>query len=763
MTDTKEILRIGGMTCAACAVKIESFIKRVPGVTDAVANYGNNTVSVTYDDSVTEHKDLVAAVTKAGYTVIEGSSEAIAEADRKEARQRQIDLAIALIFAIPLAVYAMVGMLTDIEVPFEHDNNHITFVVIQLILCIPVIWSGRKFFIRGIPALFRGSPNMDTLVALGCGVGFVYSLYMLYLMITVNSMENMDYMMHVSFDSAAMIIAFISIGKYLEARGKVKTNDAVSGLLDMEPQEASVLRDGKEERIAVSELMTGDVILVRPGEGIPADGSILKGESVVDESMLTGESVPVVKHVGDRVYAATINGSGSLHVVAEQVGKNTILHQIIGMIEGAQGTKAPMARMADKVAAVFVPTVILIAIASCLGWFLLGGWSVASSITVLVSVLVISCPCALGLATPLAIIVGTGNAAKLGILFKSAAMLEASGRVDLVVLDKTGTLTEGKPEVTDIVTNGMNDLALLGLVASAEFDSQHPIAQAIVRNAEERSVPLLPHTDFVNVVGKGVTCSVDGRRVAIGNQALMDDLKQDVSSLISSYDSITEKARTCLYVSVDDTVEGLIAVADPIKKTSAEAVSYIKSLGATPVMITGDNESTARAVATEVGIDEVKFGALPQNKIESVKKYQLMQKTVAMVGDGINDAPALTQANVGMAVGSGTDIAIGAADVVLMNDDLRTVPTAIEIGKSTIGNIKQNLFLAFVYNAICIPVAAGLPYLLGMGEFSHMPMLAAAAMSCSSLSVTLNALRMRHFRPTYLRTMRERVLRRPEP
>ncbi len=750
MADTKETLRVGGMSCAACAVKIETFIKKVPGVADAVANFGNNTVSVTYDDSVTRHEDIVAAVGRAGYTVIEGSSEAIAEADRKEAKQRRINLAIALIFAIPLTIYAMVGMLTDIDVPFEHDNNHITFVVIQLILCLPVIWSGRKFFTRGIPALFRGSPNMDTLVSLGCGVGFVYSLYMLYLMITVNSTENMDYMMHVSFDSAAMIIAFVSVGKYLEAKGKVKTNDAVSGLLNLEPQEASVLRDGKEERIPVSELRTGDIILVRPGEGIPADGCIIEGESVIDESMLTGESIPAVKHVGDYVYAATINGSGSLRVSAEQVGKDTVLHQIIGMIEGAQGTKAPMARMADRVAAIFVPAVMLIAIVSCLCWYFLGGWSVASSITVLVSVLVISCPCALGLATPLAIIVGTGNAAKLGILFKSAAMLEASGRVDLVVLDKTGTLTEGKPEVTDIVTE-MDDLELLGLVASAEFDSQHPIAQAIVKDAEKRSVPLRPHSDFKNIIGKGVTCSVDSMKVAVGNKALMDDLGLDVSAFSDAYDNITKKARTCLYVSVNDVVKGLIAVADPIKKTSAEAVGYLKSLGATPVMITGDNESTAKAVASEVGIDEVKFNALPQDKIGAVKKYQLMQKTVAMVGDGINDAPALTQANVGMAVGSGTDIAIGASDVVLMNNDLRTVPTAIEIGKSTIRNIRQNLFLAFIYNAICIPVAAGLPYLLGMSEFSHMPMLAAAAMSCSSLSVTLNALRMRHFRPAYLK------------
>lgn len=751
MTETKETMRIGGMTCAACAVKIESFTKKVPGVSDSVANYGNNTATVTYDSGKATHEQIVKAINKAGYTVIEGDSKAIAEADRKEAKERKTNLIIAIVFGIPLAIYAMVGMLTDIEVPFENDHNHITYVVIQLILCIPVLWSGRKFFTRGIPALFRGSPNMDTLVALGCGVGFVYSVYMLYKMITVDTMEaNMDYMMHVSFDSAAMIITFVSIGKYLEALGKVKTNDAVSGLLNMEPQEASVIRDGKEVRIPVSELQIGDTVLVRPGEGVPADGTILEGASSIDESMLTGESVPVQKKKGDLVYTATVNGSGSLRIRAEHVGKDTVLHQIIGMIEGAQGTKAPMARLADKASAIFVPAVIILAVASCLGWYIFGGWSASSSITILVSVLVISCPCALGLATPLAIIVGTGNAAKFGILFKDAATLEASGKIDLVVLDKTGTITEGKPDVTDIRAVGRSDKELLALAASAEYDSQHPIAQAIVKRAKEEGIVLPEHGSFSSVTGKGIRCTVDGRNVAIGNRSLMDEEGADVSSLKKDYADLAGKAKTCMFVSVDGKSAGIIAVADPVKPTSAQAIGYLKDLGAEPVMITGDNEATAKAVASEVGIENVKFGALPQDKIESVKQYQVMQRTVAMVGDGINDAPALTQANVGMAVGSGTDIAIGAADVVLMNNDLRTVPTTIEIGKSTIKNIKENLFLAFAYNAICMPIAAGLPYLLGMGEFTHMPMLAAAAMSCSSLSVTLNALRLRHFKPKYM-------------
>ena len=746
MSEQKETFRIGGMSCAACAVKIETFTKKLPGVTDSVANFGNNTATITYDDERSSREEVIKAIVKAGYTVIEGDT---TEADRREARERKINLAIAMVFAIPLTIYAMVGMLTDITVPFEHDNNHITYAVIQMVLCIPVLWSGRRFYIRGIPALLRRSPNMDTLVALGTGIGFCYSLYLLGMMISVNEPEaNMDYMMHLAFDSAAMIIAFVSIGKYLEAMGKVKTNDAVSELLKKEPQEASVIRDGKETRIPVSEIAIGDTVLVRAGESIPVDGVITEGDSDIDESMLTGESIPVMKKTGDTVYTATVNGSGSLHIKTEQTGKNTLLHQIITMIEGAQGTKAPIARMADKVAGVFVPAVLLIAAVCCAAWFL-SGRSASFSITVMVSVLVISCPCALGLATPLAIIVGTGNAARQGILFKNAATLEAAGNIDLVVLDKTGTITEGHPEVTDIVPLNMTENELLALTASAEFGSQHPIAKAIVRSAEERGMEIASVSGFDTVVGKGIVCTVNGRKVAVGNASLMEEVGTDISAAAEHYNSLTAEAKTCMFVSADGTIAGIVAVADPLRPTSSEAVSLIKSMGAMPVMVTGDNRQTAEAVAHAVGINEIKSEVLPQNKLAIVKKYQIMQKTVAMAGDGINDAPALTQANVGMAVGSGTDIAIGAADVVLMNSDPRSVPVAMDIGRKTVTNIRQNLFLAFVYNAICIPIAAGLPYLLGMGEFSHMPMLAAAAMSCSSVSVTLNALRMRGYRPAF--------------
>ena len=736
MAEKKEVLRIGGMSCAACAAKIDRSLNCLDGVTSAVANFGNNTATVTYDESAVSHERIVSAVNRAGYTVIEGGSAQIAEADRKEAKERKLNLLIAIVFAVPLAVYAMGGMLFDLPVPLKDDC--FLYGLVQMLLCLPVLWSGRRFYIRGIPALLRRSPNMDTLIAMGTAIGFAYSLYCL---IQIYN-GNMEFMDHLSFDSAAMIIAFVSIGKYLEALGKVRTNDAVSSLLKLEPQFATVIRDGQESRVPVEELEVSDLILVRPGEGIPADGKVESGSSDVDESMLTGESLPVAKNVGDTVYAATVNGTGSLRIVAEQVGRDTVLHQIIGMVEGAQGTKAPMARIADRVAAIFVPAVLLISLLCCIGW-LLAGRDVLFSLTVMVSVLVISCPCALGLATPLAIIVGTGNAAKRGILFKSAAKMEAAGNIDVVILDKTGTITEGRPAVTDIVACDMNENDLLAYAASAEADSQHPVAGAVLKKAEELTITPAPHTDFESLTGMGVRCKVDGHSVAVGNASLMISDNVDVSSLEAEGTRLASEAKTCMFVAVDGTLAGIIAVADPVKQSSAEAISAIKAAGAVPVMISGDNEATALAVAREVGIAEVKAEALPQDKIDAVKRYQVQQKSVAMIGDGINDAPALAQSNVGMAVGTGTDIAIGAADVVLMNGDLRSVPAAMEISKATVSNIKQNLFLAFVYNAICIPIAAGLPYLLGMGEFSHMPALAAAAMSCSSVSVTLNALRLR--------------------
>lgn len=738
--EIRKTLRIGGMTCAACAVKIETSVRRLPGVIDCVSNYGNNTATVTYDSSRVSHAQIVKAIEKAGYTVIEGDARATEEADRREARSRKINLILAIVFAIPLSVYAMAGMF-GVDVPFRDDG--LVYASVQLILLIPILWAGRGFFIRGIPALLRRSPSMDTLIAMGSGVAVVYSLYCTY-RIWMGDAGMAD---HLSFDSAGMIIAFISIGKYLESLGKVRTNSAISGLLDLEPKEASVIRDGAEIRVPVEDLKEGDIILVRPGESVPADGKVLEGTSPVNESMLTGESVPVMKSAGDEVFSATVNGEGSLRIRAEHVGKDTVLYRIVGMIESTQGTKAPMARLADRVAGVFVPAVILISVACCLAWFLLGDRSASFSLTVMISVLIIACPCALGLATPLAIIMGTGKAAKYGILFKSAPALEASGRVDAAILDKTGTITEGRPEVTDIVAaDGSDEDTVLNFAAAAEADSQHPVAAAVVRRAG--TVP--EHSDFASVTGEGVSCLSCGKRILVGSGSLMKSNGVDVSSLVPAYEKLSSEAKTCMYVAADGMAIGIIAVADPVRENAASAVSSLKDLGISPMMVTGDNAQTAEAVGRAVGITDIRSGAKPGDKIEAVKDLQIRQRTVAMAGDGINDAPALTQANIGVAVGSGTDIAIGAADVVLMNDDPRTIPAAFEIGRATVGNIRQNLFLAFVYNAVCIPIAAGLPYLLGMGEFDHMPMIAAAAMACSSLSVTANALRLGRFRPRSL-------------
>ncbi|MDD4221560.1 MAG: heavy metal translocating P-type ATPase [Candidatus Methanomethylophilus sp.] len=742
MTDQHETFRIGGMSCAACAVKIEKAALTLPGVTAAVANYGNTTATVTWDPAVTPREKIVRAIEKAGYTVIGGDAKAAEKAARQDARSRRKDLIVALVFAFPLTVYAMAGM-AGFSVPFY--ENKLFFALVQLCLCLPVLVAGRRFYLRGFPALFRGGPDMDSLVALGTGTAFLYSLYCTWQI----AQGRPDYAMSLAYDSAAMIIALVSVGKYLESRSKVRTNDAVRGLLDLTPAEASVIRGDQVVRIPAAALKTGDLILVRPGEGIPADGQVAAGDSAVDESMLTGESIPVEKKTGDTVYSGTVNGTGSLRVTAEQVGGDTVLHQIIDMIEGAEGTKAPVARIADRAAGVFVPAVIFVAVTACLLW-LLAGRSVSFALTVMVSVLVISCPCALGLATPLAIIMGTGKAAKHGVLFKTAAALETAGRIDTVVLDKTGTVTAGRPEVTDVIAVGLDENALLRLAAAAETDSEHPLAAAVRRKAAAVGLTVPVPTAFESRTGSGVVCRTAEQQVAVGNPALMQTLDVDLGPLTQQAETLAAAGRTCIFIAVDGKAAGLIAAADPLRPTASAAVAEMRSLGLSVLMVTGDHELTAQAVAREAGISEVRAGVLPQDKAGIVSDLMVSQKTVAMVGDGINDAPALARANLGMAVGSGTDIAIGAADVVLLNTDVRSVPATVEIGRATLKNIRENLFLAFVYNAVCIPFAAGLPYLLGMAEFTQMPMLAAAAMSLSSLSVTANALRLGRFRPASL-------------
>ena len=720
------VFRIGGMTCAACSSRIEKAIGSIDGVSSVTANFGNNTATVTYDDTVVTESEIKKAVDSAGYTMISDDRE---EAERQEIEALRIqkrDLIIALIFVIPLSIIAM-GPMLGLELPWDTRTD----CILQLILFLPIMYSGRRFYKKGYPALISKSPTMDSLVALSTTASLLMGLYYTYVAFTGGHVHSL------SFDSAGMIIALVSVGKYIEARSKHNTNDSLRKLLSLAPSKATIIVDGKEYEVDSSSLIVGDVVLIRPGESIPADGIVIEGSSAVNESMLTGESIPVSKTVDSIVYGATVNGNGSLKVRIEKTGDETVLFQIARMMEMAQGTKAPVAHVADKVSAKFVPAVIIIAALSCIAW-LIAGKDLEFSLTIAISVLVISCPCALGLATPLAIVVGTGNGSKHGILFKTAASLEAAANVDTIILDKTGTITQGHPTVTEIVT-GLDERKFISLVASAESDSEHPVAEAIVNYAKENGIVLLDHSGFEATTGQGVRCMVDGREVLVGNRALMEE------------NGIQFVNSPGIMVAIDGVASGSIIVSDPIRPESRSAIEALKSMGISVKMVTGDRQETAEAIAEEAGISDIVAETKPQDKLDVVKKLQVQQKHVAMTGDGINDAPALTQSDVGIAVGSGTDIAIESADVVLMNDDLRSVPAALEIGRATLKNIKQNLFFALFYNAVCIPIAAGLPVIFGYEDLvMMMPMIAAAAMSLSSISVVSNAIRMRGFRPRSL-------------
>ncbi len=737
------VFRIGGMSCAACSTRIESAIGELDGVSEVVANYGNNTATVTYDESKVKEEDIGKAVTAAGYQLISDDRERAEEQELEALRVQKRDLIISIIFTIPLSIIAMGPMLgvdmpwsTALEMPWGTRVD----CIIQLLLFLPIMYSGRRFYKKGYPALFNRTPTMDSLVALSTTASLLMGLYYTALAFTTD--EHMHIML--SFDSAGMIIALVSVGKYMEARSKHNTNDSLRKLLSLAPNKATIIVDGKEYEVDASSLIMGDVTLIRPGESIPADGTVIEGSSSVNESMLTGESIPVSKTVGDIVYGATVNGNGSLKVRVEKTGDETVLFQIARMMEMAQGTKAPVAHVADRVAAVFVPAVIVISVLSFIAWFIAGlvypdnGYDIEFCLTIAISVLVISCPCALGLATPLAIVIGTGNGSKHGILFKTAASIEAAANIDTVVLDKTGTITKGHPTITQVITE-MDAREFIAVVASAETDSEHPIAEAIVKYAKDNGIELPPHSGFEAITGQGIRCDVDGRKVLVGNRALMEE------------NGIAFEESPGIMVAIDGRPSGSAVVSDPIRDESPSAVGSLKDMGITVMMVTGDRRDTAESIAAQAGITEVVAETKPQDKLDIVKKLQVQQKHVAMTGDGINDAPALTQSDVGLAVGSGTDIAMESADIVLMNDDLRTVPAAMEIGRATLKNIKQNLFFALVYNAVCIPIAAGLPVLFGYTDLVMiMPMIAAAAMSLSSISVVSNALRMRGFKPKSL-------------
>nr|WP_270282002.1 heavy metal translocating P-type ATPase [Enterococcus faecalis] len=741
---------IEGMSCASCAQTIEKAVNQLSGVQQAIVNLATEKLVVSYDDHQVTSAEIIKAVTDAGYQATEEvAAGATADQDREKKQKHIAEMWqrfwISAVFTVPLLYIAM-GHMVGLPLPdFLNPMTHATtFAMVQLILTLPVLYVGREFFTVGFKALFKGHPNMFSLVALGTSAAFVYSLYgtvMIFL-------GDTSFTMALYYESAGVILTLITLGKYFEAVSKGKTSDAIKKLMGLAPKTAHILRDGAEIEVPVDAVQLDDIVIVRPGDKIPVDGVIVSGSSSVDEAMLTGESLPVEKKVGDAVIGASINKNGSFQFKATKVGKETALAQIIQLVEDAQGSKAPIAQLADKISGVFVPIVIGLAVLSGLAWFFLGQESWIFALTITISVLVIACPCALGLATPTAIMVGTGKGAENGVLIKSGDALETTHKIQTIVFDKTGTITEGKPVVTDILVadSALSEAELLTLAASAEQGSEHPLGEAIVGAAKERQSPLAEGSDFSAIPGHGIRVTVNERVLLLGNIKLMKEEGIELSTFVQQADRLAEEGKTPMFVAKDGSFAGIIAVADTVKDSSQTAIARLHKMGIEAVMITGDNKRTAEAIAKQVGIDRVLSEVLPEDKALEVKKLQAEGKKVAMVGDGINDAPALAQADVGIAIGSGTDVAMESADIVLMRSDLMDVPTAVELSKATIKNIKENLFWAFAYNTLGIPVAMGVLHLFGGPLLS--PMIAAAAMSFSSVSVLLNALRLKGFKPS---------------
>ena len=757
----KMTLRIGGMHCAACSRAVERALKKTEGVESAAVTIVTEKAVLVFDDKKLKYKDIVNTVVKAGYQVV-GKEEDISEKKAKEIKEQKIRLIISAIFSIPLFYISMSPMIKFVKLPLpeilSHHSNPQIFSIVAIILCIPVMVSGYKFYTLGFPALFRGAPNMDSLVAIGTTASFVYSVYSSILsFIGLNPHGDNLY-----YESAAVIITLVQFGKYLEARSKGKTGEAIKKLMGLQPKTARIIENGEEKEIKIEDLKVGNILIVRPGEKIPVDGEIIEGYSSVDESMLTGESIPIEKNIGDKVVGASINKTGTFKFKATKVGDDTALAQIIKLVEDAQGSKAPISHIADVVSSYFVPAVIAIALISGIAWFI-AVHNFVFSLTVFVSVLVIACPCALGLATPTAIMVGTGKGAELGILFKNAEALELSQKINAIMFDKTGTLTEGKPYLTDIISNDKSDKErLLLLTASAENGSEHPLAEAIVREAKEKNIKPLPIENFKALSGFGIDAIIDKKRILIGNKKLMEKENISVESFFNETEKLSKEGKTPMYVAKDGKLLGIIACADKLKEDSVDTINRLHKLNIKTVMITGDNKNTAEAIANETGIDIVLSEVLPEEKSNEVKKLQDKNYIVAMVGDGINDAPALTQANVGIAIGNGTDVAIESADIVLVKSKTEDVVTAIELSKATMRDIKQNLFWAFCYNVLGIPVAAGLLHIFreslinsAIGNFLVAimgkdlllnPIFAALAMSLSSVCVVTNALRLNFFK-----------------
>ena len=754
---------VTGMSCAACSARVEKAVSKVDGVTSCSVSLLTNSMGV--EGSATDAQ-IVEAVEQAGYGASPKGTATESENDKannsleqlKAAQDALVDretpklvnrLIASLIFLVVLMYFSMGHMMWGWPLPEFFNGNHVAMGLLQLLLTVAVMVINQKFFISGFKGLIHGAPNMDTLVALGSAASFGYSVYALFAMTAAQVNGDMDavmsYMHEFYFESAAMILALITVGKMLEAHSKGKTTDALKSLMQLAPKTATVVRDGVEQEISVDAVKKGDIFVVRPGENIPVDGEIIDGTTAVNESALTGESIPVDKQPKDAVSAATVNQSGFIKCRATRVGEDTTLSQIIQMVSDAAATKAPIAKIADRVSGVFVPAVITIAIITIIAW-LIAGETVGFALARGISVLVISCPCALGLATPVAIMVGNGKGAKSGILFKTAASLEATGRTQIVALDKTGTITSGEPKVTDIVPDetffeetGNHAGALLAIAASVEAKSEHPLAKAIMERAKTDEIAVAEVTDFSAMVGNGLTAILAGKMIKAGNLAFVSKFVKVSDDMRAKAVEFSKEGKTPLFFAADDRLCGIIAVADTIKEDSPEAVRQLKNMGIRVVMLTGDNEQTANAIGKQAGVDEVIAGVLPDGKEAVIRKLK-QQGRVAMVGDGINDAPALTRADMGLAIGAGSDVAIDAADVVLMKSRLIDVPAAVRLSRATLTNIHENLFWAFFYNVIGIPLAAGLWYpLLG---WKLNPMFGAAAMSLSSFCVVTNALRL---------------------
>lgn len=746
MSEKKEY-KLSGMTCAACAMTVEMAVKDLETVEDVSVNLATERLSL-LPKAGFDSQQVLDAVAEAGYQAEEKgkdrpsdvSEEAAMKAKELERKKRQ--LLILLATALPL-LYISMGSMIGLPLPslLDHMKHPLVFVLSQLLLTLPAVWIGRGFYQRGFRNLIKRHPNMDSLIAVGTSAAFLYSIYS----VSQVFLGHHAFVHQLYFESVAVIIVLVLLGKYLESSAKGRTSQAIQSLLELVPSQATVIRYGEAVTIDTEDIRVGDIIRIKPGERMPVDGLVTEGQTFVDESMMTGESVPIEKKVGDTITSATINQNGSIDYQATRVGSDTTLAQIVRLVEEAQGSKAPIAALADKISLYFVPIVLSLATLSALSWYFLAGESLSFSLSIFIAVLVIACPCALGLATPTAIMVGTGKGAENGILIKSGQALEAAYQLDTIVLDKTGTITVGKPSLTDLLPLGaFNRSDLLRLIASAEQHSEHPLAQAILEAAEEEVLDLLPVSHFEAIVGRGLAAQVEGKHLLVGNESLMKEKHIDSSAFQEQLLELSQEGKTAMFVAIDGQLAGILAVADEMKSSSLSAVQELQSMGLEVIMLTGDREETATAIAQKAGIQKVIAGVLPDGKAAAIKNLQEAGKKLAMVGDGINDAPALVQADVGIAIGSGADVAIESADVVLMHSDLQDVVKAIKLSQATIRNIKENLFWAFAYNTLGIPIAMGLLHLFG-GPLLN-PMLAGLAMSLSSVSVVANALRLGRFK-----------------